>query len=110
MAMELGGGRAELIQALQLACSQNPEELKVGEQQLGVWRTQRGFYSGLAVSPLFCMEYDPYLMYCGFHFPSDRVQRQNSGASSEMDGTNLHQEWSESVLENWSPQVNVLTG
>lgn len=40
----------ELLQALQLACSQNPEELAVGEEKLSAWKRQKGFYSGLAVS------------------------------------------------------------
>lgn len=36
--------------ALQFACSQNPQELKQGEQQLAMWDKERGFYSGLIVS------------------------------------------------------------
>ena len=45
----------ELLQVLQLACSQNPEELKVGEKHLEAWKRQEGFYSGLAVSSiLYC--------------------------------------------------------
>lgn len=40
----------ELVQALQLACSQNPDELKLGEKRLESWKTEGGYYSGLAVS------------------------------------------------------------
>ena len=40
----------ELVQALQLACSQNPDEMKVGEWNLEAWKGQSGFYSELAVS------------------------------------------------------------
>lgn len=43
-------GADEILQALQLACSQNPEELKIGEEKLSTWKRQQGFYSGLAVS------------------------------------------------------------
>lgn len=43
---------AELLQALQLACSQNPEELKVGEEKLSAWKREKGFYTQLAVSTL----------------------------------------------------------
>lgn len=45
-------GGAELLQALQLACSQNPEELKIGEEKLSAWKREKGFYSELAVSVL----------------------------------------------------------
>jgi len=49
-------GHSELIQALQLACSQNPDELKVGERKLGGWKTQAGYYSGLSVSTVIFRE------------------------------------------------------
>lgn len=42
----------ELVQALQLACSQNPDELKLGEKKLEAWKTEGGYYSGLAVSDI----------------------------------------------------------
>ena len=52
-------GSSDLLQALELACSQDPENLKVGEQQLDAWKNQTGFYSSLAVS------YSPvYLRFC----------------------------------------------
>ena len=41
---------AEILQALQLACSQNPDELKVGEEKLSAWKREKGFYPQLAVS------------------------------------------------------------
>lgn len=47
----MAGG--ELLQALHLACSQNPEELKVGEEKLSAWKREKGFYSELAVSASF---------------------------------------------------------
>ena len=40
----------KLMQALQLACSQNLQELKIGEEQLNAWKREKGFYCGLAVS------------------------------------------------------------
>ena len=40
---------AAVLQALQCACSQDPSVLKVGEQQLKAWETEKGFYSTLAV-------------------------------------------------------------
>jgi hypothetical protein len=39
-----------ILEALKLACSQNPEELKEGEQKLKTWEREGGFYSELAVS------------------------------------------------------------
>lgn len=41
---------AAVLQALQCACSQDPAVLKVGEQQLKAWETEKGFYTSLAVS------------------------------------------------------------
>lgn len=38
-----------VLQALQLACSQEPSELKVGEKQLDAWKNERGYYGTLAV-------------------------------------------------------------
>lgn len=35
--------------ALRYACSQDPNELKVGEQQLKAWQKDKGYYAGLAV-------------------------------------------------------------
>lgn len=40
----------QVLRALQLACSQNPGELKIGENELSVWKKEKGFYSELAVS------------------------------------------------------------
>ena len=40
---------AAVLQALQCACSQDPSVLKIGEQQLKAWETEKGFYSTLAV-------------------------------------------------------------
>lgn len=51
--MSTGGGSGDLLQVLQLACSQDPDQLKVGERQLDEWKKQTGFYSGLAVSKNF---------------------------------------------------------
>ena len=48
--LEMAGPGGELLQALQLACSQNPEELKVGEEKLSAWKKEKGFYRELAVS------------------------------------------------------------
>ena len=39
----------EVLQALQLACSQDPNVLKVGEKQLNSWKTEKNFYATLAV-------------------------------------------------------------
>lgn len=39
---------AAVLQALQCACSQDPSVLKIGEQQLKAWETEKGFYSTLA--------------------------------------------------------------
>lgn len=36
--------------ALRLACSQDPNKLKTGEQQLKSWEKEKGYYAGLAVS------------------------------------------------------------
>lgn len=47
----MAGPGGEVLQALQLACSQNPEELKVGEEKLSAWKREKGFYRELAVSP-----------------------------------------------------------
>lgn len=41
---------AAVLQALKCACSQDPAVLKVGEQQLKAWETEKGFYTSLAVS------------------------------------------------------------
>lgn len=41
---------AAVLQALKCACSQEPAVLKVGEQQLKAWETEKGFYTSLAVS------------------------------------------------------------
>ena len=49
-------GQLELVQALQLACSQNPDELKVGERKLEGWKTQACYYSGLSVSTVIFKE------------------------------------------------------
>lgn len=46
MAVMSGAG---VLQALQLACSQDPNVLKLGEQQLKAWETEKGFYASLAV-------------------------------------------------------------
>ena len=35
--------------ALRFACSQDPNELKVGEQQLKAWQKEKGYYAGLVV-------------------------------------------------------------
>lgn len=35
--------------ALRYACSQDPGELKAGEQQLKAWEKDKGYYAGLAV-------------------------------------------------------------
>ncbi len=43
------GPRGEILQALQLACSQNPEELKIGEEKLTTWKREKGFYRELTV-------------------------------------------------------------
>ena len=43
------GSEEAVLQALQCACSQDPSVLKAGEQQLDAWKTQKGFYSVLAV-------------------------------------------------------------
>lgn len=40
----------DVIQALTLACNQDPALLKVGEKQLEAWKPEKGFYSTLAVS------------------------------------------------------------
>ena len=40
----------DVLTALTYACSQNPAELKAGEQQLKAWEKERGYYAGLAVS------------------------------------------------------------
>lgn len=40
----------DVIQALTLACSQDPSLLKVGEGQLEAWKREKGFYTTLAVS------------------------------------------------------------
>ena len=50
MAAGVGSGSSEVLQALQLACSQNPEELKIGEGKLSGWKREKGFYTELAVS------------------------------------------------------------
>ena len=44
--------RSSVLEALQCACSQDPSVLKVGEQQLKVWESEKGFYTALAVSAL----------------------------------------------------------
>lgn len=43
------------MEALKLACSQNPEELKVGEKKLKDWEKEKGFNSELAVSVIDCI-------------------------------------------------------
>lgn len=40
---------SEVLQALQLACSQDPEVMMVGEKQLDSWKTEKNFYATLAV-------------------------------------------------------------
>lgn len=42
-------GEGEVLQALQLACSQDPEVMKLGEKQLDSWKTEKSFYATLAV-------------------------------------------------------------
>ena len=49
MSASSGGAREEILQALQLACSQNPGELKVGEEKLTSWKREKGFHQELAV-------------------------------------------------------------
>lgn len=50
MSAAVSQGSGEILQALQLACSQNPEELKIGENELSAWKKEKGFYTELAVS------------------------------------------------------------
>ena len=38
-----------VLQALQLACSQDPSVLKLGEKQLDAWKNEKGYYGTLAV-------------------------------------------------------------
>ena len=97
-------GREEILQALQLACSQNPDELKVGEEKLGSWKREKGFYSELAVSLVekCVMECDSL---CVCPRPG-RLQRQECGGWGEVDGPHLHQEWSGPVLEAWRSKVS----
>lgn len=45
----MSSSRSEILQALKLACSQIPDELKIGEKQLNEWKTQPFFHSQLAV-------------------------------------------------------------
>ena len=45
-------GESEVLQALQLACSQDPAVMKVGEKQLDSWKTEKNFYATLAVREL----------------------------------------------------------
>ena len=42
-------GQGELVRALQLACSQDPDVMKLGERQLDSWKTEKNFYTALAV-------------------------------------------------------------
>ena len=46
---------SEVLQALQRACSQDPEVMKVGEKLLDSWKTEKNFYATLAVSSLSIM-------------------------------------------------------
>ena len=52
--MSVNQGSEAILEALKLACSQNPEELKKGEEKLKNWEREAGFYSELAVSAV-CM-------------------------------------------------------
>ena len=45
----MSGRESEVLQALQLACSQDPEVMKLGEKQLGSWKAEKNFYATLAV-------------------------------------------------------------
>ena len=47
----IGDARSSVLEALQYACSQDPSVLKVGEQQLKAWESEKGFYAALAVRP-----------------------------------------------------------
>lgn len=40
---------SEVLQALQLACSQDPKVMMVGEKQLESWKTEKNFYATLSV-------------------------------------------------------------
>lgn len=44
-----GEGQGGLVGTLQLACSQDPDVMKLGERQLDSWKTEKNFYSALAV-------------------------------------------------------------
>lgn len=48
--MSVSQGSEAILEALKLSCSQNPEELKKGEEKLKNWEREAGFYSELAVS------------------------------------------------------------
>lgn len=44
----MSSSSVEVLQALQLACSQDPGQLKVGEEKLLSWKREKGFYTELA--------------------------------------------------------------
>ena len=46
----MSSSSVEVLQALQLACSQDPSQLKIGEEKLLSWKREKGFYTELAVS------------------------------------------------------------
>lgn len=41
--------QGELVRALELACSQDPDVMKLGERQLDSWKAEKNFYTALAV-------------------------------------------------------------
>lgn len=49
-AVEMSGeGQGDLVRVLELACSQDPDVMKLGERQLDSWKTEKNFYTALAV-------------------------------------------------------------
>ena len=73
---------SEVLQALQLACSQDPKVMTVGDKQLESWKAEKNFYATLAVREM----HDTHAIKVTIQLDSGCRGQSVVGASREVDG------------------------
>ena len=64
---------SEVLQALRLACSQEPEIMTVGEKQLESWKTEKNFCATLAVRKMHDEPFMPSIVVASYPVNPFRV-------------------------------------